>query len=51
MLCLVKQITFFIYFFSQVLEVIAAVKEQDTTKLAETYYDNTLNLFFNKSKK
>ncbi|XP_039954723.1 putative deoxyribonuclease TATDN1 [Bactrocera tryoni] len=36
---------------SQVLEVIAGVKECDVSKLAEIYYDNTLELFFNKSKK
>ncbi|XP_036332024.1 putative deoxyribonuclease TATDN1 [Rhagoletis pomonella] len=30
---------------SQVLEVIAGVKEENASKLAETYYDNTMKLF------
>ncbi|XP_037950640.1 putative deoxyribonuclease TATDN1 [Teleopsis dalmanni] len=33
---------------SQVLEVIAGIKEQPVEKLANIFYDNTLELFFNK---
>lgn len=35
--------------FSQLLEVIAAVKEEPIEELAETYYQNTVKLFFNKT--
>ncbi|XP_017031055.1 deoxyribonuclease TATDN1 [Drosophila kikkawai] len=36
---------------SQVLEAIAGIKEEPKEKLAELYYQNTLDLFFSKSKK
>ncbi|CAD7014293.1 putative deoxyribonuclease TATDN1 [Ceratitis capitata] len=36
---------------SQVLEVIAGVKEEDASTLAQLYYDNTMKLFFSKTNK
>lgn len=41
---------FNILFYRQVLEVIAGVKDQPSDKLAEIFYDNTVKLFFNKTK-
>lgn len=40
-----------IFRFSQVLEAIAGIKQEPKEKLAELYYQNTLDLFFNKSGK
>lgn len=33
-------------FFRQVLEVIAGVKGEDEEKLADIFYNNTMNVFF-----
>jgi Tat protein secretion system quality control protein TatD with DNase activity len=40
---------FFFYFCSQVLEVLAAIKELEISELAETVFQNTMNVFFNSS--
>lgn len=37
-----------IFYFSQVLEAIAGIKQEPKEKLAELYYQNTLDLFFPK---
>lgn len=37
-----------IYSFSQVLEAIAGIKQEPKEKLAELYYQNTMDLFFPK---
>lgn len=38
------------FHFSQVLEAIAGIKQEPKEKLAELYYQNTLDLFFPKEK-
>lgn len=37
-----------IFYFSQVLEAIAGIKQEPKEKLAELFYQNTLDLFFPK---